>query len=155
MDTSMLADAIEELTMAVWMQTLELPLLPSTATPPAGAAHTIQAYVHVSGAWRGTIVVQCPMSLARVATQRMFRLDGVPPLEDVQDAIGELTNMIGGSVKALIAGENCFLSLPVVVEGHDYRVRVGGGAQVLTQHLMRCEDEPLLVTVLEGRSSGL
>ena len=44
-------------------------------------------------------------------------------LDDVRDALGEITNMIGGNVKALLPTPSR-LSLPTVVEGADYAVTV-------------------------------
>jgi chemotaxis protein CheX len=44
---------------------------------------------------------------------------------DMQDALAELVNMIGGNIKALLP-DGCFLSLPAVVEGGDYSARVPG-----------------------------
>ena len=66
---------------------------------------------------------------------------------DLHDALGELTNMTGGNLKALLP-EPCTLGLPVVVEGVDYRFRLPGSAPV-RRSAFRVGDEPIVVTVLE------
>ena len=45
--------------------------------------------------------------------------------EDIEDAMGELANMTGGSFKSLIDG-TCELGLPVVTIGIDYQVKFPG-----------------------------
>ena len=48
------------------------------------------------------------------------------------DALGELANMIGGNLKALLPS-NVGLSLPSIVRGNDYVVRLRGGVVVNRQ----------------------
>jgi chemotaxis protein CheX len=46
---------------------------------------------------------------------------------DVRDAVGEIANMIGGNMKAAM-GRDVRLSLPTVIDGCDYEMRVCGSA---------------------------
>ena len=72
------------------------------------------------------MLLQVPEAVARRAAAVMFELDAsAASLEDMQDAVGELTNMTGGNVKALLEGQ-CALSLPAVVEGRDYSIPCPG-----------------------------
>ena len=82
--------------------------------------------VHISGAWQGSVVVECPEQFGRMVAAAMFGSD-VDAVEDEElvDVIGELANMTGGNVKALLAGDTQ-LSLPTVVRGADFRVIVPG-----------------------------
>ncbi|NIQ01639.1 MAG: chemotaxis protein CheX, partial [Nitrospinaceae bacterium] len=54
----------------------------------------------------------CPIPLARQAAAIMFQLqeDTAGP-EEIQDAFGELANITGGNIKALLP-EPSYLSLP-------------------------------------------
>jgi len=72
--------------------------------------------------------------------------------EEVTDALGELANMIGGNVKALLP-EPCRISLPAVADGMDYRLSVPG-ARPVTAVTWSCESEPLMVRLLERRIAG-
>ena len=69
-----------------------------------------------------------------------------PTLEDVQDALGEITNMTGGNLKALMPG-SCHLSLPAVIDGNDYRIRIPT-ARVLTRVLFECDGLPAVISLV-------
>jgi CheY-specific phosphatase CheX len=71
---------------------------------------------------------------------------------DVEDALGELTNMVAGNLK-IVLPRPCQLSLPAVVEGIDYRIIVPG-TKIAGQVLFESNSHPLLVTVLEGAALG-
>ncbi len=62
----------------------------------------------------------------------------------LRDAVGELTNMIGGAFKSLIPG-TCFLSMPVLLEGNDYGVP---SRAVVFEGAFVCEKQPLRVRLL-------
>ena len=67
--------------------------------------------------------------------------------DDMQDVLGELTNMIAGNFKALLSGA-CHLSMPTVVEGIDYKLIVPG-SKLITQVALDCQGQPFMVTLLE------
>jgi chemotaxis protein CheX len=69
---------------------------------------------------------------------------------EIEDAWGELANMVAGNVKALLP-RPCQLSLPAVVQGLDYHLVVPG-TRVFAQSFLECQGEPVLVTLLEGGS---
>ncbi len=131
----------------VFRLTLGLELTPRESTPAVPAGRTIEGCVHVSGAWTGAVVLQCGRPLAERVAHIMFSCGTRKPvLADVQDAIGEITNMVGGNVKALNKDE-CSLSLPSVVEGSDFSLRIPG-TTVLLSVPFDCEGHLLLVHVL-------
>jgi chemotaxis protein CheX len=87
---------------------------PRASTAAAAHGPTVSAYVSITGAWAGTVVVTFSEALARAATADMLRRpQGTLSTDDVSDAVGELANMIGGNVKARMP-EPSALSLPVV-----------------------------------------
>lgn len=65
------------------------------------------------------------------------RHDGNLTRDDICDTLGELTNILGGTVKAVISADGCSRSLPVVIEGTDYNVR-------------SLNPKPIVITVLEA-----
>jgi chemotaxis protein CheX len=93
---------------------------------PADGVDRYIGTVHINGSWSGSVVVDCPEPFGRVVAAAMF---GSEPAEVVEaeliDVIGELANMTGGIVKALLEGDST-LSLPTVVRGSDFRVVVPG-----------------------------
>ena len=83
----------------------------------------------------------------------MFGLEpAAAGLEEVRDALGELTNMLGGNLKALLPGP-CFLGLPTVVSGHDYAVRVLE-SRLLLQVGFFSRGLPFLVRVLQRQPAA-
>jgi len=92
-------------------------------SPDAG--HTTCA-VYFAGSWSGAVLLECPFSMASEFTSRLM---GIPrPAgfnDDVSDALGELANMVGGNLKSVLP-KGVSLSMPSVVEGQSYSVRVCG-----------------------------
>lgn len=137
----------------IWMTTLGLPTRQVDTVDgrlmPAGP--TLDGIINITGEWQGAVTLQVPKRLAARVASAMFRLDSATPtLEDMQDAVGELTNMTGGNIKGLLPG-TCHLSLPTVIEGADYRLRLPG-AEVVRQVAFRCEDEPIVVQLIAVRA---
>jgi chemotaxis protein CheX len=73
--------------------------------------------------------------------------------EQVGDALGELTNMIGGNIKSLIPGPSR-LSMPTVTVGASSTVPTPGDALLSTVSLA-CEGLPLMVSVWRIRADRL
>lgn len=146
-------DDIRALAGDIWSSILGLELEPGG--PPEGAATeaSFTGVVHVQGEWHGSVTVQCPESLAKQVASIMFDLDEADlGRDDVDDALGEITNMTGGSVKALVPGHS-ELSLPTVVEGNDYTLKVPG-TEPIREVWMACSGTPLVVRVLERTEAG-
>ncbi len=78
--------------------------------------------VQISGGFAGAVHLICARSVVQAAAARMFSMpEGDLGDEDLRDALGELTNMVGGNLKTLLPGSE-FISLPTVIEGSDYGV---------------------------------
>lgn len=132
----------------IWLTTLGL----ATHRRDAGAAAlpeepTLDGIINITGGWQATVALQLPRVLAARVASVMFHLGEVPPsLEDMQDAVGELTNMLGGNIKALLPGE-CHLSLPAVVEGTGYTIRVPS-SHIVERFTFECEGQPGVVSLM-------
>lgn len=85
---------------------------------------TLVASIQITGEWVGCVVLGLCPAAARGAAAQMFQLqaDDVTDV-DQQDVAAELVNMIGGNIKSLLPGPSS-LSLPTVVAGRDFGVRV-------------------------------
>lgn len=147
---SQLEHSLAEIVTTVWNNVLGLAVVPDDTFQVSGAHpdHTFAGVVQIQGAWDGAVAVQCSDHLARQAAMTMFNLSEAEISNaDVQDALGELTNMTGGHIKALMP-EVCTLGLPVVVEGSDYRFRLPGSAP-MRRSAFRVGADVVVVTVLE------
>jgi chemotaxis protein CheX len=109
------------------------------------------AAVNLSGEWNGAVLVECDQEQACRFAGRFLSIDAAEAAEEmVRDVLGELANMIGGNLKsALMSGIR--LSLPSIVSGSDYNVRVCG-ATIRQRMAFRCVDGPFWVTVLTLQS---
>lgn len=147
---SQLEHSLVEIVTTVWDSVLGLSVVQDDAFQPSGAHsdHTFAGVIQIQGAWDGAVAVQCSDHLARHAAMTMFNLtEAEISISDVQDALGELTNMTGGHIKALMP-EPCTLGLPVVVEGADYRFRLPGST-TMRRSAFRVGTDLVVVTVLE------
>jgi CheY-specific phosphatase CheX len=148
----MVSDAdIEDIVQAVWDSIFDLPI-GSDRSARLGVDSTVTGCIQIDGAWRGAVLIQCPFALASTLTAVMFAADGAPPMEDVRDAIGELTNMVAGNIKSLLP-ERCQISLPAVALGSDQQFTVVG-TEVVTSVGFSCDGLPLLITLLQNRPEG-
>ncbi|HEV8550673.1 MAG TPA: chemotaxis protein CheX [Polyangiaceae bacterium] len=107
---------LNEIAEKVWSMVLGLKLSPTPCDPArAEARDFVLGQVTISGNWRGSVTLGCSPSVAREAAAAMFgkpASDAEP--DEIRDALGELTNMVGGNFKTLLKGE-CRLSVPNVV----------------------------------------
>jgi chemotaxis protein CheX len=143
-----------EITQQVWESFLNPSADPLVGQlhPPSSTtrADEVSAAVAVTGAWRGHVVVSCSMAAAREIGSLLLEIPQPEVSEsDVADALGELANIIGGNVKGLLPGP-CALSLPYLVVAASEHVR-WPSATVESRLLVDWHDEPIVVTVLNGR----
>jgi chemotaxis protein CheX len=136
--------AITEMIWTSYLDPLgENPLMAGHAPQNADDVH---GTVSVTGAWDGQVVVTFSQVAAQRATAALLGLEVEEvSAPDVMDAVGELVNIIGGSVKSLMP-QPTVLSLPSVRTGPS--VELSGTEVVrLTGTWM---DEPVTIAVLES-----
>lgn len=101
-----------EITRTVWRCTLGFDVLHLALLDSSDRGPQARATVSLRGAWTGQLSVFCSDTLARRAAGVLF---GRPPesitAAESLDALGELANMTGGNLKALLPGP-CELSTP-------------------------------------------
>jgi chemotaxis protein CheX len=137
---------IHAITESVWSAILGLAVQPCPP-PTESTADSLIGSVDVVGAWHGTMVVRCPTALARHVGAIMFGLEpGTATLEHAQDAMSEITNMIGGNLKALLP-EPCQLLFPQITRGTDATTAPAG--QLIARAAFECESDVFLVAVHE------
>ncbi|HLK10315.1 MAG TPA: chemotaxis protein CheX [Candidatus Binatia bacterium] len=100
------------------------------------------ATISLVGTRGGTLVLYCHRPLASGMAAAMLGLDGREPDEEtVRDALGELVNQIGGTIKRKlgVSGQEMALSVPVVVAGAPL------------SHCVKSEVRPVCVELETGR----
>lgn len=86
--------------------------------------NSISGIIGLAGATKGLLAIHMPNDTAFAVTTAFLGMDVEKIDEDVRDAIGELANMLGGSLKAVLDpnGSEIQLSMPSAVHGEEYSV---------------------------------
>jgi chemotaxis protein CheX len=113
----------------------------------------LTAAIHLTGDWKGALALECDHNQACAFAGRFLSMDSPTVVDDVvRDVLGELTNMIGGNLKCVLAG-GLKLSMPSVVDGADHRLRVCR-AGIRERLVFECVEGVFSVSVLrEERKS--
>jgi chemotaxis protein CheX len=85
---------------------------------------SVTGMVGLAGTYTGILSIHCPKELALKITSNMLGMEVDEVGEDVEDALGEIANMLGGHVKQVLSkgGLDLHLSIPTVISGEDYTV---------------------------------
>ena len=111
----------------------------------------LTAAVHLAGDWNGAVLLECDRRQSCRFAGRFLSMDPPDRVDDVvRDVFGELANMIGGNMKCVLT-RGIRLSMPSVVDGSDYSLRVCGAA-VGERLGLQCAEGVFWVTVLTTRS---
>ena len=83
---------------------------------------SITGMVGLAGTHKGVLAVHFPQEVALAVTSNFLGMDVEEVNEDVQDAIGEIANMLGGNLKTILSdrGKDIQLSLPSTIFGDEY-----------------------------------
>lgn len=117
-----------------WRMLVGQDIQPVNVTMPFGnSSDYLTGIVCVTGAYMGAVTVIVPRKMITSVASDLFSLPetGVGR-EEMADVCGELTNMIGGNIKAQLP-QISSLSLPAVVDGNDYRVALPHCQKVIEQ----------------------
>lgn len=97
-------------------------------TPWFPGEERLTSAVHLAGEWTGAVLLECDRSQACHFAGRYLSMESPDTVDDVvRDVLGELANMIGGNLKCILS-RGIQLSMPSVVDGSDYYLRVCGAA---------------------------
>lgn len=144
---------VRQISAWVWASILHTPLdvaesADARELDPSSEAGVLTACVQIAGGWQGAVCLSCVAEFAARAAAVMFGVDTAATSEaDMQDALGELANMIGGNIKGLLP-EPCHLSMPTVVHGNDYSLRIPRST-VSLRVPFTCEGLPVQIVLRE------
>ena len=102
----------------------------------------LTAMVGLAGSYSGLVSIHVPWPLAISFTSQMLGMEATEIDDDVNDAMGEIANMIAGSFKQHLSkgGSDIQLSTPSVVNGSDYTVTSGSNIENITLKLATDEE---------------
>ncbi len=108
----------------------------------------ITAAIFFTNSWKGALIIDCRRSLAFDITAKLMSIGRPDAInDDVRDSMGELANMIGGNLKSILpAGVG--LSMPSVVEGSNYSIRICG-PNTVHHEVFTCGSEKIYVRLVE------
>lgn len=140
-------EELREIVEVVWMTVLDLPI-DSGRESDLAVSDYVTADISISGAWHGTVSVRASEQFLSHAAALMFSCQPEDTSDmDRNDALTELTNMLGGTVKCLLP-ESCDLSLPTLTDA---------GSDESTDYdwvNFSCEGKPLAVAVTQSAENA-
>lgn len=83
---------------------------------------SISGVIGLTGTHKGVLAIHLPHVVAMAITGSFLGMDVDSINEDVEDAVGELANMMGGNVKSILSekGRDIELSMPTTIQGKRY-----------------------------------
>ncbi len=143
-----LAEMVEQ----VWVAYIDPegvnPLIPTGDVSQPSEVHSS---VSISGSWSGHVVYASSTAAAKKAAAAFLAMevDEVSD-EDLSDVLGELANIVGGNVKAMLP-DGALLSLPQVVMAPESATKYPN-AERITGLYGLWEGEPVSVSMWQSRN---
>src|ERR1700709_458132 len=110
------AGTLSALATDIWSSMLGIELEPASGVIELSGERTLTGCVQITGGWAGAVTIRSATAAAARFAAVMFgcEADSLSD-EEVRDALGELTNMMAGSVKGMVP-EECQLGIPAVAD---------------------------------------
>ncbi len=92
---------------------------------------SITGLIGLAGNYKGVVAIHLPQAIACEITSQFLgvEVDGIN--DDVEDAVGEIANMLGGNIKSFLSesGKDIDLSLPSTISGSEYEFQVNNDVE--------------------------
>jgi chemotaxis protein CheX len=113
-------EATKEIFIGMVMMDISVAGEPLTTLGPL--KNSITGMVGLAGVHKGVLAVHFPKQVALDVTGSFLGVEVDEINADVQDAIGEIANMLGGNLKTILSdrGKDIQLSLPSTIYGEQY-----------------------------------
>jgi chemotaxis protein CheX len=148
--TETLTSALAQIVESVFETMISLEVT-ECGVPWFASSDRLTSALHLAGEWSGVVLLECDRRQACRFAGRFLSMDAPDTVDDVvRDVLGELANMIGGNLKCVLT-PGIRLSMPSIVDGSDYSLRVCG-AEVRERLAFQCVEGPFWITVLTRRS---
>jgi chemotaxis protein CheX len=145
-----LAEMVEQ----VWESYLDPEgVSPLMQTYDESQASEVHSSVSITGSWTGHIVYASSMPAARRAAGAFLAMEPEEVSEeDLSDALGELANIIGGNVKAMLP-PGALLSLPQVVLAPEATARYPNAHRITGVYGI-WDGEPVSISMWQSRGDN-
>ena len=118
-------ESVNQIVESIFGTMMDLPVWESDM-PWQPAGDRVTASVFLEGDWNGAVSLECNRDQACQFAGCFLSMEPPEAMDnDVRDVLGELANMIGGNIKSEMAS-TAHLSMPSVVDGGDYGLRICG-----------------------------
>ena len=118
------SDKIIESTVEIFtgMVMMDISVAGEPMTELGQLKHSITGMIGLAGTHKGVLAVHFPNQVAMDVTGSFLGMEVDEINADVQDAIGEIANMLGGNLKTILSdrGKDIQLSLPSTISGEQY-----------------------------------
>jgi chemotaxis protein CheX len=96
--------------------------LESSPEPAAVDSLDVTSMVGLAGSLCGLLTLRCSSKSASLMATKMLGADAAGAKGQMEDAVGEVCNMVAGNFKNKISGigDGCKLSVPTVITGSNY-----------------------------------
>lgn len=96
--------------------------LESSPEPAALDSLDVTSMVGLAGSLCGLLTLRCSSKSASLMATKMLGADAASVKGQMEDAVGEVCNMVAGNFKNKISGigDGCKLSVPTVITGSNY-----------------------------------
>jgi chemotaxis protein CheX len=124
--------------------------LPLAVDPASNFTDCISALVGLAGTYNGLVSLHVPLQFAHKLAAQLLDT-GNPSDEDVEDALGELANILAGSFKRNLSAASLDIRLatPTVVSGKHYVIHVAKKPDVMALLFDSDEDWFMAALALE------
>jgi chemotaxis protein CheX len=104
------------------MVMMEIESIDPPVEPLGQMKKSITGMIGLAGTFKGVLAIHFSNDIAMAVTGSFLGLDVEEINEDVHDAVGEIANMLGGDLKAILSdkGKDIQLSLPSTIGGDEY-----------------------------------
>lgn len=147
-----LDDMLKHATTEVFstMLSLKVQFEPEQRESLAGEMHVAGA-VGFTGRFNGMIYLYSSVTFAHHLTSVLLGIpqNAIEGNEMVNDAVGEMTNMLAGMIKSRMCdrGVPCVISIPAVVRGKDFRIDSMSSTERHTA-FFRCNGNQVLTEII-------
>lgn len=136
-------DKIVESTQEIFSSMVMMEVSAEDETVTAETVHneSITGLIGLAGTYKGVLAIHMPNAVALAVTSSFLGMDVEEINADVEDAIGELANMLGGNVKTILSenGRDINLSLPSTISGKEYNFQLASEAAERTVICFKAE----------------
>lgn len=139
-------EEIRQFVTDIWSTFLNMKVAP-TEIPfkPKGNGNTLAGCVQITGEWQGSVTLYAPKEIGKKIAATMYGLGEAEVVDkQVQDVIGEITNVLAGNIKSILPAP-CSISLPCVAIT-DFNLH-HPGSEMLTAVNFDCEGLAFLVVM--------